>query len=117
MKRNEVGNECFENVCEFVIDGLENLYSVQTSNCYVRISLEKRDDGVYRITSCPNLRQLEIGYESFANFKSFELSNLNAIQSIKCGWRCFKYADCSLKGEWKERRNEMWFEWKVKMMF
>ena len=27
------------------------------------------------------------------------------------GHDCFKYADCSLKGEWNERKNEMWFEW------
>ena len=51
------------------------------------------------ITNCPNLTQLEIGDHSFGDFKSFELSNLNSIQSIKFGDFCFKYADFSLKGE------------------
>ena len=58
----------------------------------------ERDDGVCRITNCPNLTQLEIGDGSFEEFKSFELSNLNSIQSIKFGDNCFNYADFSLKG-------------------
>ena len=65
----------------------------------LEIGGEERNDGVCRITNCPNLRQLEIGGDSFADFKSFELSNLNSIQSINFGDSCFKYADFSLKGE------------------
>ena len=49
---------------------------------------------------------MEIGDKSFEDFKSFELSNLNSIQFIKFGDDCFKYADCSLKGEW----NKEWME-------
>ena len=64
-----------------------------------RIDYGERDDGVCRITNCPNLRQLEIGSRSFYDFKSFELSNVNSLQSIKFGIRCFEYAeDLSLKG-------------------
>ena len=65
------------------------------------------------VLNCSNLRQLEIGDDSFEDFKSFELSNLNSIQSIKFGNDCFRYADFSLKGEWKER-NVIWM--KMKMM-
>ena len=60
---------------------------------------KRYDDGACRITNCLNLRQLEIGDSSFEDFKSFELSNVNSLQSIKfCRW-CFRYADLSLKGE------------------
>ena len=100
-----------------MIDGLESLESVKIGgNCF-RISGEERDDGVCRITNCPNLRQLEIGDESFKDFKSFELSNLNSIQSIEFGGGCFYYADFSLNGKWKERKewNVIWM--KMKMMF
>ena len=45
---------------------------------------------------------MEIGDASFIDFQSFEISNLNSIQSIKFGDDCFDYADLSLKGEWKE---------------
>ena len=104
LKLIEIGNECFHYVREFVIDGLERLESVKFGkNCF-GIGNEERDDGLCQITNCPNLRQLEIGYRSFEDFKSFELSNVNSIQSIKFGDICFKYAgEFSLKGEWKER--------------
>ena len=100
LKSITIGNDCFQHVREFVIDGLESLESVIIGEKCFRIDDEERDDGVCRITNCPNLRQLEIGNYSFVDFKSFELSNLNSIQSIKFGDKCFQYAeDFSLKGE------------------
>ena len=99
LKRIEIGNNCFTNIREFVIDGLASLESlIIGKNCF-GISEKERDDGICRITNCPNLRQLEIGDASFRDFKSFMLFNLNSIQSIKFGWNCFQYADFSLKGE------------------
>ena len=99
LKSITIGNDCFQSVREFVIDGLESLESVIIgSNCF-RIDDEERDDGICRITNCPNLRQLEIGKWSFQDFKSFELSNLNSLQSIKFGYSCFCCADFSLKGK------------------
>ena len=94
-----MGANCFKNVRKFVLDGLDSLKSVEIGgNCF-RIGDKERNDGVCRITNCPNLRQLEIGDKSFQDFQSFELSNLNSIQSIKFGYSCFSYADFSLKGE------------------
>ena len=99
LKSITIGSSCFQNIREFVIDGLESLEIVKISgNCF-RISDEERDDGVCQITNCPNLHQLEIGYGSFEDFKSFEISNINSLQSIKFGECCFWYADFSLKGE------------------
>ena len=99
LKRIEIGEQCFKHVREFVIDGLESLESVKIGKYCFTIDKEERDDGICRITNCPNLTQLEIGHDSFVDFKSFELSNLNSIQSIKFVWDCFRYADFSLKGE------------------
>ena len=99
LKRIEIGNYCFNHVREFVIDGLESLESVKIGKECFRIDYEERNDGICRITNCPNLRQLEIGYGSFADFKSFEISNVNSIQSINFGEYCFEYADISLKGK------------------
>ena len=95
----EIGQQCFQRVREFVLNDLESLESVIIGwNCF-RIDWKERDDGVCRITKCPNLRQLEIGDKSFEDFKSFELSNLNSLQSIQFGIFCFFYTDLSLKGE------------------
>ena len=99
LKRIEIGNQCFQHVREFVIDGLESLESVKIGGYCFEIG-EERDDGVCQITNCPNLRQLEIGNHSFEDFNSFELSNVNSLQSIKFGNWCFEYAeDFSLQGE------------------
>ena len=95
----EFGGKCFKHVREFVIDGLESLESVKIGDGCFRIDGWRRDDGVCRITNCPNLRQLEIGYWSFRDFKSFELSDVNSLRSIEFGDFCFEYADFSLKGE------------------
>ena len=106
MKRIEISSYgifnsgYFKHVREFVIDGLERLESVKIGSSYFRLDDEERDDGVCRITNCPNLWQLEIGDHSFVDFKSFEISNLNSLQSINFGDCCFQYAeDFSLKGE------------------
>ena len=96
LKSIIIGNDCFNHVREFVIDGLE---SVNIGKKCFRIDRKERDDGICRITNCPNLRHLEIGNRSFEDFKSFEISNVNSLQSIEFGECCFKYADCSLKGE------------------
>ena len=99
LKRIEIGNDCFHHVRKFVIDSLPSLESVKIGDMCFRIDGKERDDGYFQITNCPNLRQLEIGDESFADFTSFELSNLNSLQSIKFDDYCFEYADFSLKGE------------------
>ena len=100
LKSIYFGHKCFTHVREFVIDGLESLESVKIGEWCFRISEEERDDGICRITNCPNLRQLEIGDKSFRDFKSFELSNVKSIQSINFGNSCFNYAEeFSLKGE------------------
>ena len=84
---------------QFVIEGLERLENVKIGCSVCVCNRPKRDDGDCRIMNCPNLRQLEIGDQSFEYFQSFELSNLNSIQSIKFGHGCFSFADFSLKGE------------------
>ena len=100
LKSITIGYECFSHVREFVLDCLASLESVKIGkNCF-RMDGEKRDDGICRITNCPNLRQLEMGYASFDDFQSFELSNVDSIQSIQFRYKCFFYVEeFSLKGE------------------
>ena len=93
------GNNCFKNVREFVIDDLANLEIVKIGEECFRISDDERNDGICQITNCPNLRQLEIGDDCLIIIESINISNLNSIQSIKFGRKCFEYADFSLKGE------------------
>ena len=100
LRTIDIGNFCFKYAREFVLDGLEQLESVKIGDgCFI-ISNKEHNDGLLRITNCPNLTQLEIGNESFRDYMKFELSNVNSLQSIQFGSSCFFYAEnCILKGE------------------
>ena len=107
-----IGSKCFLKVRKFVISGLPNLERVEIDNsCFYKYDAYSHHfffeedefwnepvDGICRITNCPNLTQLEIGNGSFQDFKSFELSNLNSIQSINFGNYCFFFANLSIIG-------------------
>ena len=91
LKVITVADGSLKHIREFVIDGLIGLKTVNIGKMCFRISNRKRDDGIFRIINCPNLCHLEIGTQCFVDFKSFELSNLNSIQSITFGNECFLY--------------------------
>ena len=94
-----VYNNCFKNVREFVLDGLDKLESVKIGEKCFSISTKERDDGVCRITNCSKLTQLEIGKYSYLDFNQFELLNLKSLKSITFGDICLVRAkSCILKG-------------------
>ena len=52
----------------------------------------ERTDGHLCIVNCPKLKSIQIGYHSFGDYHSFELTKLPSLQSIDIGERCFYYA-------------------------
>ena len=84
------------------MDGLRELESMvigEKSFTYAKTyedinnnGVDKRSDGVCRIVNCPNLKSIQIGDRSFADYHSFELTNLFSLQSIDIGHYCFYYA-------------------------
>ena len=89
LKSIVIGDECFGKVRVFDLDGLSELESVVIGKKSFRISDKERSDGSYRIVNCPKLKSIQIGYASFWDYHSFELSNLLSLQSIDIGNRCF----------------------------
>ena len=87
-----IGNWCFGNVGVFELNGLSELESVVIGERSFWISSSERNDGDYRIVNCPKLKSIQIGYESFLDYHSFELNNLPSLQSIDIGRECFWYA-------------------------
>ena len=80
----------------FELNGLDELESVvigKESFTYAKTKEEiwnsERTDGSYRIVNCPKLKSIEIGYQSFWDYHSFELNNLPSLQSIVIGHGCF----------------------------
>ena len=92
LKRIVIGESCYRRVREFELNGLSELESVVIGKKSFRISENKRSDGSYRIVNCPKLKYIEIGYESFSDYHSFELNNLPSLQSIDMGKWCFYWA-------------------------
>ena len=92
LKRIVIGNDCFGKVRVFELNGLDELESVEIGQDSFRISDKERNDGSYRIVNCPKLKSIQIGYESFRDYHSFELNNLPSLQSIDIGDWCFEYA-------------------------
>ncbi|KAK8817791.1 hypothetical protein WA538_004505 [Blastocystis sp. DL] len=99
LKRIVIGDECFGKVRVFELNGLDELESVvigKESFTYAKTDEEiwnsERSDGSYRIVNCPKLKSIQIGYETFEDYHSFELSNLPSLQSIDIGGWCFRWA-------------------------
>ena len=90
LKRIVIGKNCLGSVHMFELDGLNELESVEIGKESFRITSFTTSD--CRIVNCPKLKSIQIGYESFSDYHSFELSNLPSLQSIELSVRCFKFA-------------------------
>ena len=85
----EIGNDCFESVKTFQIDGLNRLKTIKIGNN--SFTQEKNGNGIdksksFHILNCESLESIQIGEYSFSDFGGeFELENLPQLQSIRIG--------------------------------
>ena len=91
LKRIEIGDNCFKHIRALLLDELCSLESVKIGEKCFRVGNRLEMDGVFQLTNCPNLRQLEIGNKSFRFFKSFKLSNTNSLQYLIFGDYLFQH--------------------------
>ena len=89
VTRLVIGDDCFEKVNEFVIDGLNELKSVKIEKKSFYLSKDTRKGSKCLIMNCDGLREVEIGYQSFFNYEVLELKNLPSLHSIQMGCRAF----------------------------
>ena len=84
-----IGDECFESVKTFKIDGLNRLKTIKIGkNSFT----QKKNDGgdneskSFHILNCESLESIQIGEYSFSDYAGdFELKNLPQLQSIQIG--------------------------------
>ena len=91
----EIGNECFESVKSFKIDGLNGLKTIKIgNNSFTKLrSTDEQDwdkankqSKSFHILNCESLESIQIGKYSFSDFAGdFELKNLPQLQSIQIG--------------------------------
>ena len=85
----EIGNNCFESVKTFKIDGLNRLKTIIIgNNSFTQENDDWEDDSSksFHILNCESLESIQIGEYSFSDFGGeFELKNLPQLQSIQIG--------------------------------
>ena len=90
----EIGDDCFESVQTFMIEGLTRLRSVKIGkNSFTQVkkanwyySKAKNQSRSFHMLNCELLESIQIGEYSFSDFGGeFELSNLKSLKSIQIG--------------------------------
>ena len=89
VTRLVIGDDCFKNVNEFVIDGLNELESVKIGWDSFSLSWDTREGSKCLIMNCDRLREVEIGGWSFLWYEVLELKNLPSLHSIQMGYDAF----------------------------
>ena len=95
LKSIEIGDDCFENVDVFKIDGLKRLKSLKIGiNSFTHLKSDDKWDydktnnpnRSFSILNCIELESIEIGIYSFSDYGGgFELKNLPKLSTIKIG--------------------------------
>ena len=82
----EIGNDCFESVQTFKIDGLNRLKTIKIGiNSFTKRYGNDKSKS-FHILNCESLESIQIGEFSFSDFGGeFELKNLPQLQSIQIG--------------------------------
>ena len=101
----EIGNECFENVNEVKLIGLNELESVKIGeNCFTKFKNSYGNDSNRRfyLKDCPKLKSLKMDRYSFSDYKVIEIESVDALEVIEIGnvneWSYnFWYASLELK--------------------
>ena len=90
----EIGDDCFESVQTFKIEGLRKLKSVKIGkNSFTQVKKGHWDEDKvnnqsksFHILDCESLESIQIGEFIFSDFGGeFELSNLKSLKSIQIG--------------------------------
>ena len=98
----EIGNDCFESVQTFQIEGLNRLKTIKIGKR--SFTQQKNSDGndkskSFHILNCESLESIQIGDYSFSDFAGeFELKNLSQLQSIQIERYNFCHSSFVIRG-------------------
>ena len=97
-----IGDECFELVQTFRIDGLNRLKTLKIGNNSFRQKKWKYGNDQsksFHILNCKSLESIFIGEYSFGDFGGeFELKNLPQLKSIRIGTNGFYHSSFVIRG-------------------
>ena len=95
-----IGNNCFENVNLFNIDGLNHLKCIKIGkNSFTKTKYKNDSSRSFSILNCIELESIEIGESSFRDYGGgFELFNLPKLSTIKMVSSNFYCSSFEIKG-------------------
>ena len=104
----EIGNGCFKNMIQFLIDGLNELKSVKIGDKSFELEKNGEEGSKCVIMNCDQLSEIHIEDGSFYWYKSFELKNLPSLISIQldrcafcnCKWIVFDSMNDWMNDKW-----------------
>ena len=88
LKSIEIGDECFENVNEVKLIGLNRLRSVVIGrNCFTKHKNNWSKDSTrhFYLKNCERLRELKMGRYSFSDYSVCEIENVDRLEVIEMG--------------------------------
>lgn len=94
LKSLKVGDGCFKQVKEVKMVGLNALKSVVIGEeCFTKIKYSsKKEQASFRLEDCPELLYLMISKDSFSDFTTCKIENMNALERIIMKKDAFHYA-------------------------
>ena len=109
LRELKVGDECFENVNEAKLVGLNQLERVVIGKkCFYRKN-DKDKSGRFYLMNCERVRELKIGCCSFSDYSVCEVDNVPSLEVIEMGdlneWSCnFYEASLELKSDCERKK-------------
>ena len=101
----EIGDDCFESVQTFQIEGLNRLKTIKIGkNSFTQEMNRSNESKSFHILNCESLESIQIGEYSFSDYAGeFELKNLPQLQSIQIGTigsdsNNFRYSSFVIRG-------------------
>ena len=101
VERLEIGNGCLRKVNRFVIDGLNELKSVKIGRRALH-NESTRIGSECLIMNCDQLKEIQIGYDSFCYYESFVCKNLPSLLSLRLGANVLKYCHSVVLESWND---------------
>ena len=103
LKSIEIGDECFENVNEVKLIGMNELERVVIGmNCFTKQKNSGNNDPNrhFYLKDCERLKELKMGRYSFSDYSVCEIEHLPSLEVIEMGdlnERCYNYYCASLE--------------------
>ena len=99
----EVGENSLKRIRRFQLQGMKKLETLDVgkrsftyAKNYDAVEATIRSDGVFRLNNCPKLKTVKLGDFAFADYHSFEMTNLPSLQKIQFGESNFHWGSLTL---------------------